>query len=80
MRSQLDHSAQSRVAFDITGCDDDFKSLLFSHVQSYPAIWDVNLRLYRDGNSKANAWNEIASDTNSNRETFKKVWETLRDT
>ena len=52
---------------------------LIDSVRSYPCLWRVHLKEYKDLHVKENAWKKVAEETGLSQEDCQKHWKRLRD-
>ena len=52
---------------------------LIDLVHQYPALWDKQDAMYKDGNYKEAKWKEITESIHLNKEDVIKKWKSLRD-
>lgn len=62
----------------------DLGEVLVEHVRTFPCLWDVGSRSYRDRNRKEQAWVNILREVQKawpeqNAQSLKKLWKRLRD-
>ena len=52
---------------------------LIEAVRSFPCLWQVKSKSYKDLRAKENAWRKVCLDTDLNGDFARKKWKQLRD-
>ena len=59
--------------------DQDDTEMLIETVRSFPCLWNMSLREYKDNRVKENAWKKISEKLATSVDDCKRRWKNLRD-
>ena len=59
--------------------EQDDNEVLIEAVRSFPCIWNMSLREYKDNRVKENAWSKVSQKLGTSIDDSKRRWKNLRD-
>ena len=59
--------------------DQDDTEMLIEAVRSFPCLWNMSLREYKDNRVKENAWKKMSEKLATSVDDSKRRWKNLRD-